>query len=79
VLWSAVGTVLAMTLARWAKRPARTFVVTTVVLTVLSFGPVVTADADAATQVALVLSHVVAAAIVIPALALRLVTDRGRG
>ena len=36
LLWSVVGTVLAVALARWAKSPARTFVVTTVVLTLLS-------------------------------------------
>jgi len=74
LLGSAVGTGLAIALARWAKRPARTFAVITVVLTVLSLIPVVTADADTATQVALVLSHVVAAAIVIPALTRRLST-----
>ena len=72
LLWSAVGVGMAYTFARWAKRPARTFVVTTVVLTVLSFGPVVTADADTATQVTLALAHVVAAAIVVSALAFHL-------
>ena len=72
LLMSAVGVGLAYAFARWARRPARTFVVTTVVLTVLSFGPVVAADADTATQVTLALSHVVAAAIVIPALAFQL-------
>jgi hypothetical protein len=73
LLWSAVGTVFAVALARWAKRPARTFVVTTVVLTLLSLVfPFTARDTDTATQVALALSHLVAAAIVIPALALRL-------
>lgn len=78
LVWSVVGTGLAMALARWAKRPARTFVVTTVVLTLVSFVPVVTADASTATQVALALSHVLAAGIVIPALALRLPNERER-
>jgi len=75
LVWSAVGTGLALAFARWAKRPARLFVTTTVVLTLLSFVPVVTADASTATQVALALSHVLTAAIVIPALALRLAND----
>ena len=73
LLWSVVGTVLAVALARWAKRPARTFVVTTVVLTLLSLiFPLTARDTDTATQVTLALSHLLAAAIVIPALALRL-------
>lgn len=76
LIWSAVGVGLAIVFARWAKRPARTFVVTTVVLTTVSFVPVATADATTATQVALALSHVLAAAIVIPALALRLAEER---
>ena len=78
LLWSAVGVGMAYTFSRWAKRPARTFVVTTVVLTALSLGPVVTADADTATQVTLALSHLVAAAIVIPTVALRLPPRRER-
>jgi hypothetical protein len=72
LLWSAVGIGMAYAFARWARRPARTFAVTTVVLTLLSLGPVFAADADTATQLALALTHVVAAAIVIPAIALRL-------
>jgi hypothetical protein len=73
LFWAAVGTVLAVVLARRAKRPARTFFVTTLALTALSFvPPLATADIDAATRVTLSLSHVVAAAIVIPVLAARL-------
>jgi hypothetical protein len=67
-----IGALLAVVLARKAQHPQRTFVRTTVALTVLSFVPDVTADATTATRVALALSHVVAAAIVIPALARRL-------
>jgi hypothetical protein len=67
-----IGTVLGVVLARRAQDPQRTFVRTTVVLTVLSFVPDVTADATTATRVALALSHVVAAAIVIPIIARRL-------
>jgi hypothetical protein len=60
-------------LARRAKRPARTFVVTTVALTALSLAPpLATADIDTSTRVTLSLSHLVAAAIVIPVLAARL-------
>jgi hypothetical protein len=76
LLWAAVGVVMAMAFARWAKRPARGFVATTVVLTLLSFVPVIAADTDTATQVVLALSHVLAAAIVIPPLALRLAAAR---
>ena len=73
LLWGAVGTVLAIALARWAKHPARTFVVTTVALTVLSFAAPLTAGAtDTSTKIVLMVSHVVAAAVIIPALALRL-------
>jgi len=67
-----IGTLLAVVLACRAQDPQRTFVRTTVVLTVLSFVPDVTADATTATRVALALSHVVAAAIVIPIIARRL-------
>ena len=75
LLWSAVGTVMAAVMARRAKRPARTFVVTAIALTIVSFVPVVNADATTATQVSLALAHLLAAAIVIPTLALRLAHD----
>jgi Family of unknown function (DUF6069) len=72
LFWSAVGVGMAYAFARWARRPTLTFVLTTVVLTALSIVPVVTADAETATQVTLALSHVAAAAIVIPTLAFQL-------
>ncbi|MGH9027620.1 MAG: DUF6069 family protein [Acidimicrobiia bacterium] len=72
LIWSLVGTALAIAVNRWVKHPARTFVIATLVLTVVSFVPVMTADASTATQVTLALSHLLAAAIVIPALAVRL-------
>ncbi len=73
LMWSVVGIVLAVILARWAKRPARTFVVTTVALTALSMaGPVMAVDTATTTKVVLALSHLVAAVVVIPPLALRL-------
>ena len=67
-----IGTVLAVELARRADRPRRTFVVTAVALTLLSVVPDVLADAHTATKFTLALTHVVAAAIVIPALSSRL-------
>jgi hypothetical protein len=69
---SIIGTILAVVLSRRANRPKRTFVVTTMALTVLSVVPDVLADAHASTRFTLALTHVVAAAIVIPALASRL-------
>jgi hypothetical protein len=73
LMCAAIGTVLAVVLARRAKRPARTFTVTTIVLTVLSLISPVLAGATAVdTKATLVTAHLVAAAIVIPALARRL-------
>jgi len=72
VIFSVVGLVLALVLARTARRPRTAFVRTTIVLTALSLVPDVLADASAATKVLLLLTHVVAAAIVIPAIARRL-------
>jgi hypothetical protein len=78
LFWSIAGIVLAVALARWARRPARTFVVITVVLTALSLvGPAVAPHTATSTQIVLALSHVVAAAVIIPALALRLSHRRG--
>ncbi|MEU0153984.1 DUF6069 family protein [Micromonospora fulviviridis] len=70
--FSLIGVVIAALLFRFARRPRRTFVRTTVALTVLSLVPDVIADAGAATKVLLMLTHLVAAAIVIPAVARRL-------
>jgi hypothetical protein len=67
-----IGTVLAVALSRRARHARRTFVRTTIGLTALSFVPDVLADAHTSTRLTLALSHVVAAAIVIPALTARL-------
>ncbi|MEU9570924.1 DUF6069 family protein [Streptomyces massasporeus] len=73
VFWSVAGIVLAVVLARWAERPARTFTVTTVVLTALSLaGPAGAPHTATSTQIVLAASHVVAAAVVVPLLAHRL-------
>ena len=70
--FSLIGVVLAAALARWARKPRTTFVRTTVALTVLSLVPDVLAPADTSTKILLMVTHLVAAAIVIPALARRL-------
>lgn len=72
VLCSLVGLALAAVLARRARHPRRTFVRTTVVLTVLSLVPDLVVDAAPATKVLLMATHLVAAVIVVPALARRL-------
>jgi hypothetical protein len=71
-VFSLVGLVLAAVLSRFARAPRRTFVRTTVALTVLSLVPDVIVDAGPATKALLMLTHLVAAAIVIPAVARRL-------
>jgi hypothetical protein len=77
LLSTAIGTVLAVVLARRAGHPVRIFVAVTAVLTVVSFaGPITTGYATTATRLVLELTHVVAAAIVIPALAWRLAQRR---
>ncbi|TDC81942.1 hypothetical protein E1292_50425, partial [Nonomuraea deserti] len=59
VVFSVVGLVLALVLARWAGRPRTVFVRTTIVLTALSLVPDVLVDASAATKMLLMLTHVV--------------------
>jgi hypothetical protein len=71
-VFSLVGVVLAALLARFAPRPRHAFVRTTAALTVLSLVPDAIADTDTATKALLMLTHLVAAAIVIPAVARRL-------
>ncbi len=73
VFWAIAGIVLAIALARWAKRPARTWVITTTVLTVLSLaGPAMATHTAVSTQIVLALSHLVAAAVIVPLIAHRL-------
>lgn len=68
VLFSSfLGVVIAVALARWAKRPARTFTRAAVVLTVVSmFFPLASTHTDEATRLFLAGGHVVAAAVIIP-------------
>lgn len=70
--FSLIGVVLAVVLARVARHPRTAFVRTTVVLTALSFVPDVIAPAAPSTKALLMLTHLVAAVIVIPAIARKL-------
>lgn len=72
VFFSVLGLVIATALRRFARHPRTAWVRTTVTLTVLSFVPDVLADAAVPTILLLMLTHVVAAAIVIPVVARRL-------
>jgi hypothetical protein len=71
-IFSLVGLGLAVVLSRTAKSPRRAFVRTTVALTVVSFVPDLLSDTVTSTKALLMFTHVVAAAIVIPAVARRL-------
>lgn len=67
--FSLVGVVIAAVLLRFSARPARLFVWTAVALTALSMLPPLIAGGDAAATVTLIGLHLVAAAVMIPALA----------
>jgi FtsH-binding integral membrane protein len=69
---SVVGIMIARSLGKRASRPRSTFTRTTVVLTAVSVVPDLIAAASAGTKATLILTHLVAAAIVIPALSRRL-------
>ncbi|ADU10929.1 hypothetical protein ML5_5464 [Micromonospora sp. L5] len=77
--FSLVGVVIAAVLLRFSAYPARRFVWTAVSLTALSMVPPLIAGGDAATTVALVGLHLVAAAVMIPALTRSLRADPSRG
>jgi hypothetical protein len=73
VICGIVGVVMALGTNRWATRPARAFVVATTVLTAVSLvTPLIAENATTATRVVLELTHLVAAAIIIPPIAYRL-------
>ena len=78
LIGAAIGGLLATQLHKRAGQPRRTFLITTVVLTVLSFVPDLTAEATTATKLTLVGAHIVAAAVIIPALAGRLSASSAR-
>jgi Family of unknown function (DUF6069) len=70
--FSIIGVILAAVLRRKAAQPRRTFVRTTVVLAAISLAAPFLLPLDAASIAGLVVAHVIAAAIVIPAVASRL-------
>jgi uncharacterized protein DUF6069 len=72
VMFSVVGLLIAVGLRRFARHPRATWIRTTVALTVVSLVPDVLADAAVTTRLLLMVTHLVAAAIVIPAVARRL-------
>jgi hypothetical protein len=63
-------------MARRVRRPRRTFVQTAVALTALSFVPDLTFGFGAGSAATLITLHIVAAAMVVPALAGRLARTR---
>jgi hypothetical protein len=72
LIFSVLGLVIATVLRRFAGHPRTAWIRTTVVLTALSFVPDLLVDATVGTKALLITTHVVAAAIVIPAVARRL-------
>ncbi|MEV1018112.1 DUF6069 family protein [Micromonospora sp. NPDC049801] len=71
-VFSVVGVVLAVVLGRFSARPADRFLWTAVVLTAISLVPPFLCGAAPVTVVALVVLHLVAAAVMVPALTWRL-------
>jgi peptidoglycan/LPS O-acetylase OafA/YrhL len=72
VFATVIGVVLGKVLSRRASRPRRTFTVSTLTLTAASLVPDVLVDATAGSKAVLMLTHLVAASIVIPVVARRL-------
>ncbi|MDX6281537.1 MAG: hypothetical protein QOH03_2608 [Kribbellaceae bacterium] len=72
VLFAALGLLIALVLRRYAASPRTAWLRITVALTVLSWIPDLLADAHTPTKAILMTTHLVAAAIVIPAVARRL-------
>jgi hypothetical protein len=72
VMFSVIGLLIAVGLRRFARHSRTTWIRTTVALTVVSLVPDLLVDAAATTKVLLMVTHLVAAAIVIPAVARRL-------
>jgi hypothetical protein len=69
LFFTVIGVVIARVLGRRARQPRATFIRTTVALTALSLVPDVALNFDLASKLALIATHLLAAAIVIPALA----------
>ena len=75
-IWSVVGIVVALVVRRLAGDPARRWVQVAVALTALSLVPPLLTGAAAATVATLVVLHLVAAVVMVPALARSLVDER---
>jgi len=74
------GTVLAMILARYATRPARAYLRTTVALVAVSLAaPLLAGDTAISTKLMLMMGHLIAAAIIIPTVTRRLAHAPRRG
>jgi hypothetical protein len=69
VLGALLGAVILLVTNRFAAQPRRRFLQATVALTALSCVPSLMLPPDAASKIALVASHLVAAAVVVPVLA----------
>jgi hypothetical protein len=67
-----IGIALARLFSRRAHRPQSNFVRTAVALTAVSIVPDLVVDASSGTKLVLALTHVIAAAIIVPTLAARL-------
>ena len=77
VFCTVAGTILAMILAARAAEPARAFVRTTLILVAVSLVfPLAASHTATTTRLTLALGHLIAAAIVIPVLTLRLTQSR---
>ena len=72
LFFTAIGVLIARTIGRRARHPRSTFTRTTIILTALSIVPDVVLSAAASTKLTLAVTHVIAAAIVIPTLGSRL-------
>jgi hypothetical protein len=70
------GTLLAAACRRWASRPRSAFLALAMIGLIASFVLPVVSDASRATKVVLSVSHVVVAAIIVPALAFALPDER---
>jgi hypothetical protein len=69
---AAIGVALARVVLRYSPHPRRAFTTGTVLLTAISLVPDAVVDASAASRAILMLTHIAAAAIIIPPLAARL-------
>lgn len=72
MLGALIGIALARAFSRRATRPRSTFVRTTMALAALSIVPDLVIDASGGTKLVLILTHVIAAAVIIPTLSTRL-------